>query len=101
MNNNLTNHLEKLIDKVFKILPLYEDKNLGLLSYVESLIYELNGLDRVFDIRSVDSEYRSLLSTLETIADDAIALGNSVDVIRSEVFKCLSIINTMKDRAGD
>lgn len=101
MNNNLTNHLEKLIDKVFKILPLYEDKNLGLLSYVESLIYELNGLDRVFDIRSVDSEYRSLLSTLETIADDAIALGNSVDVIRSEVFKCLSIIKTMKDRAGD
>ena len=35
--------LQKIVDKIFKILPLYEEKNSTVDSYIESLILEITG----------------------------------------------------------
>ena len=54
-------YLDTLINSVFKILPLYEEENVGIVTYVESLLFELYGLDKVFDIKD-SYEYVSILS---------------------------------------
>lgn len=84
-------YLDTLISSVFKILPLYEEKNLGIETYVESLLFELYSLDKVIKIEN-SYEYISLLSTLESIKKNITNQDSEKKVIKREVFKCISII---------
>lgn len=84
-------YLDALINSVFKILPLYEEKNVGIETYVESLLFELYGLDKVIKIEN-SYEYISLLSTLESIKKNVTNQDSEKKVIKREVFKCISII---------
>lgn len=89
--NRLSVYLDILINSVFKILPLYEEKNVGIKTYVESLLFELYGLDKVINIEN-SYEYISLLSTLESIKKEVANPDSDKKVIKREVFKCISII---------
>lgn len=89
--NRLSVYLDILINSVFKILPLYEEKNVGIKTYVESLLFELYGLDKVINIEN-SYEYISLLSTLESIKKEVDNPDSDKKVIKREVFKCISII---------
>lgn len=84
-------YLDTLINSVFKILPLYEEKNVGIETYVESLLFELYGLDKVIKIEN-SYEYISLLSTLESIKKEVANSDSEKKVVKREVFKCISII---------
>lgn len=87
-------YLDTLINSVFKILPLYEEENVGIETYVESLLFELYGLDKVIKIEN-SYEYISLLSTLESIKKNITNLDSEKKVIKREVFKCISIIKNV------
>ena len=39
-----------IVDGIYKILPLYEENNVGLEKYISSLLIELYGFDNVFKI---------------------------------------------------
>ncbi|ARF70770.1 hypothetical protein B7C51_25200 (plasmid) [Paenibacillus larvae subsp. pulvifaciens] len=92
MNNRLSLYLKSLIDRVYKILPLYEEQNEGLFTYIQSLIYELNGFKWIRE-SGIVAEYYSLLATLESLSDDAICFSKENEcVIKREVFKCITII---------
>lgn len=86
-------YLDTLINSVFKILPLYEEENVGIVTYVESLLFELYGLDKVFDIKD-SYEYVSILSILESIKEEIQKEDSEKRVIKREVFKCISIIKS-------
>lgn len=89
-------YLDALINSVFKILPLYEERNDGIQTYIESLLFELYGLDKVFDIKD-SYEYISVLSILESIKEEVAKENSKKRVIKREVFKCINIIkNTIK-----
>lgn len=89
-------YLDTLINSVFKILPLYEERNDGIQTYIESLLFELYGLDKVFDIKD-SYEYVSILSILESIREEVAKENSKKRVIKREVFKCINIIkNTIK-----
>lgn len=89
-------YLDTLINSVFKILPLYEERNDGIQTYIESLLFELYGLDKVFDIKD-SYEYVSILSILESIKEEVAKENSKKRVIKREVFKCINIIkNTIK-----
>lgn len=89
-------YLDALINSVFKILPLYEERNDGIQTYIESLLFELYGLDKVFDIKD-SYEYVSVLSILESIKEEVAKENSKKRVIKREVFKCINIIkNTIK-----
>lgn len=89
-------YLDTLINSVFKILPLYEERNDGIQTYIESLLFELYGLDKVFDIKD-SYEYVSVLSILESIKEEVAKENSKKRVIKREVFKCINIIkNTIK-----
>lgn len=91
------NYAEMLIPKFFKILPLFEEKNEGLYAYVQSLIFELNGLYGTVDELSENGNFLSLLATLESIADEVLIYDEeSQSIIKREVFKCIEIIKQIK-----
>lgn len=92
-----SDYFNSLVDRIYKILPLFEEKNEGLFVYVQSLIYELNGLYWVVDSIRSNGDYLTLLSTLESISDDVmIQEEGSHAVVKREVFKCLEVVKKIK-----
>lgn len=99
-SNKLLYYLESTINSVFKILPLYEEKSVGIKTYVDSLLFELYGLEKNIDI-DISSEYISLLSTLESIKTELDCNEDKKSVIKREVFKCINIIKNMTAKIED
>lgn len=93
-NKRLVIYLNSVINSVFKILPLYEERNVGLETYVESLLFELYGLDKVV-VMGQSYEYVSLLSTLESIKLEVVKDGSKKATVKREIFKCINIIKNM------
>ncbi|MGV4321314.1 hypothetical protein [Bacillus mojavensis] len=87
-------YLESLVNSVFKILPLYEEKNIGIEKYVESLLFELYGLEDAVEIK-YSYEYISLLSTLESVNKEIGSQDSKKSVVKREIFKCINIIKNM------
>lgn len=90
----LVTYLNSVVNSVFKILPLYEESNVGIETYVESLLFELYGLDKVVDVKN-SYEYISLLSTLESVKVEVTREESKKSVVKREIFKCINIIKNM------
>jgi hypothetical protein len=90
-----------LIDRIYKILPLFEEKNDGLFRYIQSLIYELNGMFYVVNSLQLNAEYLSLLATLESISDDSMFFENSKEPIKREVFRCIDIVKRIEKSSNE
>ncbi|MCR4361971.1 hypothetical protein JDW21_19655 [Bacillus subtilis] len=90
----LINYLNSVVNSVFKILPLYEEKNEGINTYVESLLFELYGLQEAVSLEQ-SYEYISLLSTLESVKKEVSKKDSKKTVIKREVFKCINIVKNM------
>lgn len=87
-----------LIDQVYKILPLYEEENEGLAKFINSLIYELEGLYELHEVVIKDNigyDFISLMSILEHLSEDAYFRDQEKEVIKREVFKAIGIIKKM------
>lgn len=87
--------LQKIVDKIFKILPLYEEKNSTVDSYIESLILEITGFTSKYGNVGV-SDYMSVISTLEGLRGIIEDKGKQPTVKR-EVFKCIETINKISN----
>lgn len=85
-------YLKSVVDSVFKILPLYEEKNEGLELYLESLVSELYGSVKTIGMQNI-ADYISFLSTLEAVKED-IKIDNNKKDVKRNVFKS---INTLKN----
>lgn len=90
----LITYLNSVVNSVFKILPLYEENNIGIETYVESLLFELYGLDKVIDVKN-SYEYISLLSTLESVKVEVARKDSKKSVVKREIFKCINIVKNM------
>lgn len=88
-------YLDSAVDKIFKILPLYEEKNETLDEYIESLILELRGFVSEYGNVGV-TDYISVISTLEGIRSMTKDRGNQPKIKR-EVFKCIEIIKKVRN----
>jgi hypothetical protein len=84
-------YVNTLKNKVFKILPLFESNNIGLPQYIDSLIYEIYGLQYV-----IEKEYHYAITTLNSILehfyDDSVQPEVDIKQIRREVLHCLDFI---------
>jgi len=90
-------YLDSTVSSVFKILPLYEEVNIGIEVYVESLLFELYGLEESVEIEH-SPEYVSLINTLESIKREVGNEESKKSVVKREVFKCINIIKHMVDK---
>ncbi len=102
INNNerLIRYLENIVNSVFKILPLWEEKNDGIDVYVESLLFELYGLEESVSMEH-SYEYISLISTLESIKKEVSKEDGIKATIKREVFKSINIIKNMIAKIED
>lgn len=81
--------LESLTGKLFKILPLYEEKNEHLSSYIHSLAIQAEGFASISEFAS-DSDFLSLLGTLNGLQNQ-IAVMDNRKIVKREVFKMINI----------
>jgi hypothetical protein len=93
----LYNYLEISKNRVFKILPLFEENNEGLSRYVESLLFELYGLQNVISGVKESYNYLSLLCGLESISTEISTKEKNLKFIRSEIFKLIGLIKKIQE----
>lgn len=93
-NEKIIVYLNSVVNSVFKILPLYEEKNVGIEIYLESLLSELDSLQDVVVIKC-SYEYLSLLATLAFVKKEIAKEDSKKTIIKREVFKCINIIKNM------
>ncbi|PAV30170.1 hypothetical protein CIL05_06800 [Virgibacillus profundi] len=85
-------HVDKLKNKIFKVLYLFEGENEGLTTYIHSVIYELEGLRyRVNPVQ--DSMLQTLISDLEHMYSDSLEPEPDLATIRREIFGHMSLLD--------
>jgi hypothetical protein len=89
--------LEGYIDKIFKILPMREEKCPTLTIYIQGLIREFMGNSSLMEGLLYEKEFLSLVGTLENLISDDIKF----EEFRSDVFKSISIVKKMKKNLGE
>lgn len=89
-NINLDDYLDKLVGKIFKILPLLEENPINAKKYLNSLTIELEGATRNY---SNDSYLVSTLFSLQGIKS-----VTDYNVCRKTVFDCIEYINKLKNK---
>jgi hypothetical protein len=93
----LNSYLEITKNKIFKILPLLEERNEGIHHYIESLLFELYGLQNVIIGVKESHSYLSLLCGLESISIGISTQNKDLKFIRSEIFKLLGLIKKIQE----
>lgn len=87
------NYLTVLVNRIFKILPIREQEEDSLSTYLQSLLAEVLGCGCLVCEMKNDPDYIILVSVLQYLADHA---GIEVKQVRREVFKAISICNKLK-----
>lgn len=91
----LAHYFKKMVDRVFKILPLKQDGEDTLQSYLDSLLTELLGVDILTSL-STEPYYASLLGTIAYLNKNI----NDCDCakVKKEVFGAIKICNALADQ---
>lgn len=93
-----TEYFSELKNKIFKILPMYEECTPSLNDYVASTLFELKGLAILLENQHNKYHLVSIISTLESIYDELYFLEyDNQKLIKSEVFRIISLISKMED----
>lgn len=96
-NQKLIINLNSKIGKLFRIVPLYEEKEKGIHTAkdvkinVESLIFELNGFGERMNFENI-AEFEAMMDILTAIKNE-VSKENVQPIIRRESFKCIDIIH--------
>lgn len=101
MNKQLYLHyLSCLINQVFKILPLKEQKSEFIDTHISDIIKELKGFDMLIKDTEYDAVIMRILAIL-TYYEQNIYISSLEDV-RRNVFKMITLCEKLKSRiAGD
>lgn len=91
----LTNYLDRLVGKVYKILPLWEEREPTLVTYMEELLRELSGCHSFIVAIQYDSLFLSLLSTLQYLIDNPCS---DVSDVRRMVFGAITHCKRLQEQ---
>lgn len=84
------NYMDNLINRVFKILPLKEEKSDTVEAYITNLLYELTGNKELIIYLNNDSRYETILSNLQKL------LSQDTNY-RTLVFNTITLITQIRD----
>lgn len=93
----LTTYLESSIGKIYKIIPLNEEYNNTIKTYIKSLKIELSGALSNFARLRFDGNFMGIINTLEYM------IKNDFDneTCKREIFKCIKTIELIIKKVGD
>jgi hypothetical protein len=86
--------LQQYVGRFFKILPMFEEKCPTLKQYIQSLNREMIGLSNLVIKLHHYEDFLSLIATLENLTRDNL----TVEEVKSDVFKSISILKKMKSK---
>ena len=95
-NKDYRNYLIDLKNRVFKILPLYEEENECVTEYIDSVCFELYGLRKLIGDLPHGLWYVKSLATLEQLKVELLSFGQNKKV-KKEIFKVLKTIDNQID----
>lgn len=88
-------YYKTLIDKLYKCLCLFEEKNEGLVSFIHSLAYEIYGLQ--YHVKEKELPIiESLTVILEHLYDDSLQVEYDLTIVRREIFHCMDLIKKLE-----
>lgn len=97
---DITNyHIKTMTGKIYKILPLFQEENEGLTTYISSLIYELEGLSERVDEKQ-NSMLQTIIDVLEHVYNDSLAPNPDINIVRREILNCTNLFQKMFERSG-
>lgn len=97
-NQDYVEYLTDLKNRIFKILPLCEEKNIEVIKHIESIIFEVRGLFSIIPLAKTSVWNIRTVSVLTNMAENY-AVDELHDeniyrkVVRREVFNLLSVID--------
>ena len=94
---SLQNYMRSLVDRLFKILPLWEDGEETLPTYLDSLRLELLGFRSMMFALHHDQDYVTLIAIIQYLIDRP---ETSVRTVKREVFRAISICNKLSFKYG-
>lgn len=89
----LNKYFRSLVNRFFKILPMWEAGEKSLVEYMRGLQAELLGCREVIAALNYDPGMLSLISILRYLMDNP---GLSARQAKSQVFRAISICNRLK-----
>lgn len=89
----LHNYFRNLVNHFFKILPIREQNEESLTTYMQGLQAELLGCKGLISAIQNDASYLTLLSILQYLIDNPEC---TVKEVKREVFRAISICNQLK-----
>lgn len=94
-NDLVHSYFKSLVNNFFKILPMRENEESSLPTYLDSLQSELMGCGSFIPELEKESQFLSLLAILQYLIDYP---DEPVKKVRREVFKAISICNRLKTK---
>ena len=91
---NFCKYFEFLINKTYNILPLKEEKSDTLKSYLESYLRELIGNQELVSVLVDEPKFITVLNTMQFLISEEY----SDKVCKKEVFKCIRILEEIKEK---
>lgn len=88
----VSNYLNALINRFYKILPIKESGEATLGQYIESLIREMIGMQKLMDFLHHDDRYMTLLAILQYFTDH----DTDVAAVKTEVFRAIGILKKLQ-----
>lgn len=92
-NEAMNQYMRGLVDRFFKILPLWEKQEDSLPTYLESLLLELKGFNALMSALNDDRDYVALLAILQYLVGNP---DTQIRVVKREVFRAISICNKLR-----
>lgn len=89
-------HLQSLIGRFYKILPIKESGEPSLNKYMDSLQREMLGCHSLIVALNYDELYLSLLSVLQYLIEN----DCDTDIVRYEVFKAIDTCKKLQKKYG-
>lgn len=94
----LQNYFKSLVNCFFKILPIRENEEDTLWTYIESLQIELLGCKELICVLKDDSGFLTLIAILQYLLDNPEC---PVKTVKREVFKAINICKRLQTQYGD
>ena len=91
----LERYFDRLVDLVFKILPMREEEVEETDVYLESLMCELGGFRSLLPIVDYDAGVMEIMATIQYLKDNP---DEGIDVVRREVFKAIRLCKLLRRR---
>lgn len=94
---SLRNYMRNLVDRFFKILPLWEEGEETLPAYLDSMLIELSGFRSMMFALHHDHDFVSLMAIVQYLIDNP---ETETRTVKREIFRAISICNKLSAKYG-